>query len=59
MIKICSACSGISIDDLKNALLGVEVEDTCIGECGSEFTGYVDDELVTADSVEDFIEKCK
>lgn len=59
MIKICSACSGISIDDLKEALLGREIEDTCIGECGSEFTGYVGDELVTADSVEDFIEKCK
>lgn len=59
MIKICSACSGISIDDLKAALLGREVEDTCIGECGSEFTGYVGDDLITADSVEDFIEKAK
>lgn len=59
MIKLCSACSGISIDDLKEALLGREIEDTCIGECGSEFTGYVGDDLITADSVEDFIEKSK
>ena len=41
MIKVCSMCSGMSIEDLKAALLGREIEDTCIGECGSEFTAYV------------------
>ena len=41
MIKVCSMCSGMSIEDLKAALLGREIEDTCIGECASEFTAYV------------------
>ncbi len=59
MIKVCSACSGMSIEDLKNALLGREIEDECIGECGCEFTGYVDDDLVTASSQNEFIEKSK
>ncbi len=50
---------GMSIEDLKAALLGREIEDTCIGECGSEFTAYVGDDLITASSQEDFIEQCK
>ncbi len=57
MIKICPACSGISIEDLREALLGREIEEMCIGECGMEFTGYVGDALITADSQEDFIEQ--
>ena len=59
MIKFCSTCSGMSVEDLKAALLGREIEDTCIGECGCEFTAYVGDDLVTASSQEEFIEKCK
>lgn len=59
MIRICPACSGMDTEELKKALLGKEFEETCIGECGSEYVAYVDDELVTADSEEDFIEKCK
>lgn len=48
MIKLCSMCSGMSVEDLKAALLGREIEDTCIGECGYEFTAYVGDDLITA-----------
>lgn len=59
MIKICSMCSGMSVEDLKAALLGREIEDNCIGECGMEFVGYVGDDLVEASSQEEFIEKCK
>ena len=59
MIKLCPACSGMSVEELKEALLGREIEEFCIGECGSEFTAYVGDDLVTADSQEDFIERCK
>ena len=59
MIKMCSMCSGMSVEDLKAALLGREIEDMCIGECGSEFTAYVGDDLVTAESQEDFIQQCK
>lgn len=59
MIKVCSTCSGLSVEDLKKALLGEEIEDGCIYECGSEFTGYVNDELVTADSEEDFVAQAK
>ncbi|MEF9990866.1 MAG: hypothetical protein RRZ84_03330 [Romboutsia sp.] len=59
MIRVCSMCSGMSIDDLKNALLGKEIEDECIGECGCEFTGYVGEELITASSEENFIEQAK
>lgn len=59
MIKICPACSGMNADELRNALLGVEIEEECIGECGCEFTGCVNDELVTASSQEDFIAQAK
>lgn len=59
MVKFCSMCSGISIDDLKEALLGMELDDNCIGECGSEFTAYVQDELITASSFEDFLNQSK
>lgn len=59
MIKVCSMCSGMSIDDLKEMLLGREIEDGCIGECGSEFTAYVGDDLITASSQEEFIEQAK
>ena len=59
MIKLCSMCSGMNIEELKAALLGKEIEDECICECGSEFTAYVGDELITADSQEDFINQCK
>lgn len=59
MIKVCSMCSGMSIDDLKEMLLGKEIEDECIGECGCEFAGYVGDDLITASSQEEFIEQAK
>ncbi|MGL5692999.1 MAG: hypothetical protein ACRCXA_02920 [Peptostreptococcaceae bacterium] len=59
MIRVCSMCSGISIDDLKEMLLGKEIEDECIGECGCEFTGYVGDDLVSASSQEDFVKQAK
>jgi len=49
----------MSIEDFKNALLGVEIEDECIGKCGCEFADYVDDDLITASSQDDFIEKSK
>lgn len=56
MIRVCSMCSGMSIDELKEALLGKIIEDECIGECGSEFVGYANDDLITASSQEEFIE---
>lgn len=59
MIRVCPACSGMDIEELRKALLGEEIEEGCIGACGSEFSGFVGDDLITADSQEDFIEKCK
>lgn len=59
MIKICSMCSRIDIDELKNALPNEIIEDDCIDECGSEFTAYVGDDLITTTSFEDFIKQCK
>lgn len=59
MIKICSMCSGINIDELKKYFPGEAIEDDCIDECGSEYTAYVGDDLITATSFEDFIEQCK
>ncbi|MEG1312187.1 MAG: hypothetical protein RR942_15710 [Romboutsia sp.] len=60
MIKLCSMCSGISIDELKKRLGGeVEIEDGCIYECGSEFTAYLDEELITADSEDELVESLK
>lgn len=55
MISFCSMCSGISVDELKRTLLEVNIEEDCICECGSEFTAYVDTELITAKDKEDFI----
>ncbi|MGL5752212.1 MAG: hypothetical protein ACRCXT_16885 [Paraclostridium sp.] len=57
MIKVCPACSGMSIEELREALLGIEIDDMCIGECGMEYAAYVEDDLITADSQEDFIEQ--
>ena len=31
MIKVCPACSGMSIEDLREALLGREIDEMCIG----------------------------
>lgn len=59
MIRVCSACSGMSIDDLREALLGREIENECIGECGAEFTSYVGDDLITASSLDDFVNQAK
>ena len=55
MINLCSMCSGVNIEELKRALLEVNIEDDCICECGSEFTAYVDDELIAAKDKEDFM----
>lgn len=59
MIRVCSMCSGMSVEDLREMLLGKEIEDGCIGECGCEFTGYTDEDLITASSQEEFVEKVK
>lgn len=59
MIKFCSMCSGLTIDYLKEMLPDYEIEDDCIGECGMEFTAYVEDDLITASSKEDFIKQVK
>lgn len=55
MISFCSMCSGISEGELKRALLEFDIKEDCICECGSEFTAYVDTELITAKDKEDFI----
>ncbi|MGL6107849.1 DUF1450 domain-containing protein [Romboutsia sp.] len=59
MIRLCPACSGMDIDELRKALLGEEFEEGCIGTCGTDLIGEINDELITADSQEDFIAKCK
>ena len=59
MIKVCSTCSGLSVEDLKKALLGEEIEDGCIYECGSEFTAYKGEELINADSEDELVEALK
>ena len=35
MIKFCSMCCGLTIDDLREMMIGGKIEDDCIGECGS------------------------
>lgn len=57
MISFCSMCSCISEDELKKSLLEVDIKEDCICECGSEFTAYVDTELITAKDKEDFIDQ--
>lgn len=59
MIKFCSMCCRLTIDDLREMLISGKIEDDCIGECGSEFTAYVADDLITASSKEDFIKQVK
>ena len=49
----------LNIDELKKYFPGEAIEDDCIDECGSEYTAYVGDDLITATSFEDFIEQCK
>jgi hypothetical protein len=57
MIRLCSMCLGLNIDTFKKSLLEEEIEDDCIYECGSEFTAYVKDELITANDEQDFIDQ--
>ena len=59
MIRICPMCSNIDVEELEALLPGEEIEEGCIGECGSEYTAYVNDELITAESLEDFVAQCK
>lgn len=33
MISFCSMCSGVSEDELKRALLEVDIKEDCICEC--------------------------
>lgn len=57
MIMICPDCSNVDMENIKE--LGEEVEEGCIGLCGSEFVCFVDEEMVEAHSEEELIEKLR
>ena len=57
MIKVCSMFRNQYSDSKKKLSGDVEIEDGCIYECGSEFTAYKNDELITADSEEELFEE--
>ncbi len=61
MIRFCSVCSNMSEEDLREALLGkdVEIEDGCIGECGNGFSAYINEEFISASNENEFIEQVK
>ncbi len=61
MVRVCSNCTAIDIDQLEKLIQG-ELEVECIGECGQhegKFFGYIDDELVITDTEEEFFEEVK
>ncbi|MDF2633872.1 MAG: hypothetical protein K0R78_746 [Pelosinus sp.] len=61
MVRVCSNCTAIDIDQLEKLIPG-ELEVECIGECGQhegKFFGYIDDELVITDTEEEFFEEVK
>ncbi len=59
MIRICPRCSGMDLDELKQALLGKQVVGGCLGQCGKDNRAYIDGELVIVESIEEIIEKVK
>lgn len=60
MIKICPSCSNVDIETLRDSLDDdIEIEETCIGQCGVEFVAYVDDKLIEAHDETTLIETIK
>lgn len=57
MIRICPDCSNVDIDNIRE--LGEEVEERCLGLCGSEYVCFVDATMIEAHSEEELIEKIK
>ena len=58
-IRICPACSGVDMEKLK-ALVGENnVDDNRTATRGDEFTAFINDELVQANSEEEFFAMVK
>lgn len=62
MIKVCCCCSKVDVDQLKKVVPEDKLEVGCIDQCqgvdGKAF-GLVNDELVSAENSEAFIELVK
>jgi len=59
MIRVCSVCSNVDIDKLRDVVFEEDIEVGCIGECGlhdGKIFGYIDNELIIKDNHEEFIE---
>jgi hypothetical protein len=58
MIRVCSACSNVDMDKLRDVVFEEDLEIGCIYECGEhddKVFGYIDDKLIIKDNEEDFI----
>lgn len=59
MIRVCSVCSNVDIDKLRDVVFEEDIEIGCIGECGQhdgKVFGYIDDKLIIKENHEEFIE---
>ncbi len=60
MVKVCSCCSNINVDYLKENLEGIEVKVGCVDNCaessGKSF-GLINGELVLADDEAAFVKE--
>ena len=59
MIKVCSVCSNVDLDKLRDVVFEEDLEIGCIGECGQhddKVFGYIEEKLVIKDNHEEFIE---
>ncbi len=59
MIKICPNCSCVNIDEIKTIVGEDNVDENCIGRCGTPYVALIDDEEFEANSEEELIEHIK
>ena len=59
MIKICPNCSCTDIDEVNNIVGEDNIEEGCIGCCGTPYIALLDDEVFEADSEEELLEHIK
>lgn len=57
MVKVCPSCSNVSIDELADLFGTQNIEETCLGICGTnseQSIAYVNGEWIETDSEADF-----
>lgn len=62
MVRVCDACSGVNVDELKKVVAKDDLDVGCIALCGEysgKSFGFINDELVIKNSSEEFIAAVK